>query len=272
MSGPDASQTWLGATLEAPAAASAGAGECVIVTRRSPDREEGEKNEDGAALISWTGKACVLAVADGLGGHGDGDVACALTLRRITKRVAKEDGSGAAVSSAVLEAIEAANNELIERPGSAATTILVAAIEGDRFRAYHAGDSELLIVGQRGKIKFQTVSHSPVGYAVESGILDREESFDHEDRHIISNFVGMNGMRVEMATAIELAQFDTVVLASDGLWDNLYVDEVVEAVRKGSLVEAAQRVTTLAAERMRGADETVTGKPDDLTVILYRRG
>jgi serine/threonine protein phosphatase PrpC len=258
--------------LDAPVAASAGAGQCVIVTRRSPDREEGAKNEDGAGLVSWEGKACVLAVADGLGGHDDGDVACALTLRKIVKRLASEDGGAAAVSTAVLEAIEAANLDLIERPGSAATTILVAAIEGDRFRAYHAGDSELLIVGQRGKIKFQSVSHSPVGYAVESGILDREAGMDHEDRHIISNFVGMNGMRVEMATAIELAPRDTVVLASDGLWDNLYVHEVVDAVRKGSLVHAAQTVSALAAERMRGADQTVTGKPDDLTIILYRLG
>jgi serine/threonine protein phosphatase PrpC len=261
----------LGVTLDAPVTASAGAGQCAIVTRRSPDRDHNAKNEDSAALVSWAGKACVLAVADGLGGYGEGDVASALTLRRIAKRLANVEGSGAGISTAVLEAIEAANLELLDRPGSAATTILVASIEGDRFRAYHAGDSELLIVGQRGKIKFQTVSHSPVGYAVESGIIDREEGFDHEDRHIISNFVGMNGMRVEMATAIELAPRDTVVLASDGLWDNLYVDEVVEAVRKGSLLEAARRLTALADERMRGADESVSGKPDDLTVILYRR-
>ncbi len=132
------------------------------------------------------------------------------------------------------------------------------------------GDSESLVVGQRGKVKFQTVSHSPVGYAVEAGVLEPEEGMEHEDRHVISNYVGMSGMRVEMTTAITLAPRDTVVLASDGLWDNLHVTEVAEIVRKGPLLNAASTLAQRCLERMRGGHPTISGKPDDLTLILYR--
>lgn len=270
MSEADRVETWLRAHVD-PDMSSAGSGRCVVVTRKSPDREENAHNEDGAAVLSWRGRACVLALADGLGGHGDGDVAAKMVLTRIAKKVGAGPYDGASLQSSILAAIEEANAALRARAGTAATTILIASIRGDLFRSYHAGDSELLIVGQRGKIKHQTVSHSPVGYAVESGLLDPEDGLEHDERHIVSNFVGMEAMRVEMTTAIKLAERDTVVLASDGLWDNLYVDEVADHVRKGPLERAARKLVELASHRMAGKDKSVAGKADDLTVILFRR-
>ena len=270
MSEADRIETWLRADVE-PDASSAGSGRCVVVTRKSPDRGAEEHNEDGAAVLSWRGRACVLALADGLGGHGEGDVAARMVLTRIAKRVGAGPYDGASIQSAILGAIEEANEALRARSGSAATTVLVASVRGDQFRSYHAGDSELLVVGQRGKIKYQSVSHSPVGYAVEAGVLDREDSMAHDERHLISNFVGREAMRVEVTTAIRLAPRDTVVLASDGLWDNLYVHEVAEHVRKGPLNRAAASLAELATRRMAGEDQSVAGKPDDLTIILFRR-
>ena len=70
------------------------------------------------------------------------------------------------------------------------------------------------------------------------------------------------------AAAIRLAQRDTVMLASDGLTDNLTVSEVVQRVRRGQL---GPLLTQLAAEcdsRMNSG--TGLSKPDDLTVLLFR--
>ena len=247
----------------------AGSGSCAAVVQKSPGRTADSPCEDVAALVRWGEEAAALIVADGLGGHGDGEIAARLTTQAIVERLEVLELDVAAIQAGILAGIESANHALLERPGGAATTILVALIAGDSFRSYHAGDSELLITGQRGRVKHQTVSHSPVGYAVESGLISAGQGLVHEDRHIVSNFVGMQGMRVEMASAIRLAQHDTVVLASDGLWDNLDVDEVTEIVRKGGLEQAGRRLVDRCRARMSGAVGAV-GKPDDLTVLLYR--
>jgi len=132
------------------------------------------------------------------------------------------------------------------------------------------GDSMILVVGQRGKIKLQTVSHSPVGYAVESGLLDEAEAMHHEDRHLVSNMLGMTDMRIEVGSAIELAARDTLLLASDGLFDNLHVHEIVERIRKGPLAQVMQDLAAQCRGRMQAATDGQPSKPDDLTFVAFR--
>ena len=69
---------------------------------------------------------------------------------------------------------------------------------------------------------------------------------------------------------IKLAELDTVILASDGLWDNVYRDEVAELVSNRSLTESANGIFRMATERMRRKPDSEFGKPDDLSFILYR--
>ena len=42
----------------------------------------------------------------------------------------------------------------------------------------------ILTTGQRGRLRMQTVSHSPVGFAIEYGLLDESEAMHHEERHL----------------------------------------------------------------------------------------
>jgi serine/threonine protein phosphatase PrpC len=126
-------------------------------------------------------------------------------------------------------------------------------------------------VGQRRKVKLQTVSHSPVGYAVEAGLIDEHEAMHHDERHVVSNMVGAVDMRIEVGSPIRLAPRDTALLATDGLFDNLNPAEVVDIVRAGPLDRAANDLAARAAERMRTPDAKHASKPDDLTFVLYRR-
>jgi len=78
-------------------------------------------------------------------------------------------------------------------------------------------------------------------------------------------------MRVEIGSTLELKEHDTLVLASDGLFDNLRTEEIVEALRKGPLLETVTSAVETCASRMHGAADSVPSKPDDLTVIAFRR-
>jgi serine/threonine protein phosphatase PrpC len=78
-------------------------------------------------------------------------------------------------------------------------------------------------------------------------------------------------MRVEVGPALQLAARDTVLLASDGLFDNLFIDEIVATIRSGPLVAAADRLVERVQARMQGEEAAHRPcKPDDLTIVLFR--
>jgi serine/threonine protein phosphatase PrpC len=227
-------------------------------------------NEDAAALIPCDATRAVLAVADGFGGHPAGDQAARLAITAMAETVETAVASGADLREGVLNGFEQANRAVSELGVGAATTLVVAEIDGHHVRPYHVGDSELLIVGQRGKLKMQTVSHAPVSYAVDSGWLDEAEALRHDQRHLVSNVVGSPDMRIEIGSAFPLCQRDTVLLASDGLFDNLHKNEITEGIRIGSLQGVADTLAKKCLQRMNTANTNHPSKPDDLTFILYR--
>ena len=172
--------------------------------------------------------------------------------------------------TAILNGIEAANQTVRDLGTGAATTMALVEIQDRTIRPYHVGDSAILVTGQRGKLKLQTIPHSPIGYAVEAGLMKEEDAIHHESRHVISNVIGSDQMRIEIGPPIEMAPRDTLLLASDGLFDNLLPDEIVEAVRRGPLDEAVGELVAIAQQRMAAQQGTAPSKPDDLTVIAYR--
>jgi PPM family protein phosphatase len=173
--------------------------------------------------------------------------------------------------TAVLNGIETANQAVRDLGNGSATTLTVVTIEGRLARSYQIGDSEAIVVGQRGRLKLQTTAHSPTGFAVEAGFLDQRAALHHAERHLVSNFIGTADMRIDVGAGVELAPRDTVIVASDGLTDNVHLDEIVELARKGPLGLAADRMIDKAERRMRDEKAGQPSKPDDLSLILFRK-
>lgn len=234
--------------------------------RCSPHHKE---SQDAFAVIPVAGRGVVLAVADGVGGSPGGREAALTVLESLRVAVAMKADSN--LRQAIFAAIEAANSRLIDQGIGAGTTVVVAEIIDGKLRCYHVGDSEVVVVGQRGKVKRRVVPHSPTGFAIETGLISEDEAMHHEFRHILLNVIGAPTMRVETAEPIELALRDTVLLASDGLLDNLYMSEILDVARCGALPESADKLVQMADERMKSMDADMPSKPDDLSLILYRR-
>ncbi len=249
-------------------------GNVAVFTNRSPQKET--PNEDVAALWPIGPASGVVAVADGLGGHAGGERASRLAIETIQKSLQEattsqtDGGEPVDLRAAILNGIEAANQAVRELGTGAATTLALVEIQDRIIRPYHVGDSAILVTGQRGKVKLQTIPHSPIGYAVEAGLMEEEEAIHHEARHVISNVIGSEQMRIEIGPPTEMAPRDTLLLASDGLFDNLLPDEIVETIRSGPLDRALGTLVDRARHRMDGQGGTAPSKPDDLTVIAYR--
>lgn len=242
-------------------------GEVAVVSARSPLGEG--VNEDAAALIPLGSSRAVLAVADGVGGARAGAAASSTALRCLEKALREADPEDD-LRGAILDGIERANRAVIELGTGAATTLALVELTPGSLRPYHVGDSAILLVGQRGKIKFQTVSHSPVGYALESGLIDQDEAMHHEDRHLISNMVGSADMRIEVGPTRRVSPRDTLVLATDGLFDNLLGQEIVEYARRGALSHVADMLLATSRQRMAQPENGHPSKPDDLTFLVFR--
>lgn len=245
-------------------------GTAIVFSRRSPEKTT--SNEDSVLVLSCNKKTAILAIADGMGGLPGGAQASAEALKKLNKRVSQTCDENADLREAILNGVELANQAILDFSTGSATTLVVAEINGDYVRPYHVGDSVLLIVGQRGKIKLQTVAHSPVGYAVEAGVIDEDEAMFHHERHLVSNYLGTQSMRIEIGSPTELAPRDTLLLASDGLFDNLTLPEITEIIRKGPLSDAANNLISTCEYRMINQLENLPSKPDDLSFILYRHG
>ncbi len=242
-------------------------GIAVMYSARCPDRET---NEDAAALIPFTADSGILAVADGVGGNLAGHHAASLAIEALKTSLADGVQDTLMLRTAILNGVETANRTVQALGVGAATTLALVELRGNTIRPYHVGDSMILVVGQRGRIKVQTTPHSPVGFAVEAGFLDETEAMHHKDRHLVSNVIGSIDMKIEVGSTIRLAPRDTVLLASDGLFDNLAVEEIIERIRKGPIETIVERLATDATQRMIHPEDGQPSKPDDLTFSVFR--
>lgn len=227
-------------------------------------------NEDSAALIPINGDCLVLAVADGVGGMPTGRKASNTSVETLRESLRDVEDEDARVRTAILDGIESANRTLLDMGTGTATTLTIADIREHHVRTFHVGDSAAWLVGQRGVIKLQTTPHSPVGFGVEAGLIDEHEALDHEELNVISNVVGSNDMRIEIGPRFPMAARDTLLLASDGLFDNVLPNEIIEIIRKGPVAESMVTIWELAQHRMAGHDDNKPSKPDDFSAILFR--
>jgi serine/threonine protein phosphatase PrpC len=246
-----------------------GGGQVVAYTGRAPDKDT--ENQDAVAIIPYGPDAAVLVVADGAGGLPAGRRASQAAVATLDESLQLAASQTMLLRTAILNGIEAANAAVLELANGSATTMTVVTIEGRIARTYQIGDSEALITGQRGVIRAQTMAHSPTGFAVEAGFLGEREALHHEERHLVSNFIGTADMRIDIGATIQLRPKDTVLVASDGLTDNIHLHEIIDLMRSGPLQQALDSIVKLATHRMTAEPSRQPSKPDDLSIILFRK-
>ena len=266
---PCEARTFLNAEMLEPEVFELAGGMAAVLSMRRPEKTTA--NQDAAAVISVGDGSAVLVVADGCGGMANGEQAARIAVECLSARVSAAAPDGASLRAAILDGVEEANRHILDLKSGAGATLAVVQLENGEARPYHVGDAQILQVGSRGKVKLFTTSHSPVGYAVQSGMLDEQDAIDHEERHLVSNFLGSEEMHVEIGSCRVLAGLDGLLVASDGVLDNLMLDEIVGLLKSGSAADAASRIAALASERMRTPLDGQPHKPDDLTLIVFSR-
>lgn len=243
---------------------------CAVSSQKAPYKQTPADNQDSWLAMQIDPRRAVLAVADGAGGYANGSEASQIVISALQQHLTEFSNGAASLREPILNALEHSNREMQARNLNAASTAVIAEVFQEQghhwLRSYHVGDSTLVVTGQRGAIKLQTVCHSPIGFGIEAGLLDDNAALTHKERHWVSNLVGLTDMRIEIGSAIRLSPLDRIILCSDGLTDNLAMAEIVEYCRKGPLEAAVE----LVGDQCIAAMHSVNGHEDDLTLILTR--
>ena len=231
-----------------------------------------ENNED-AYLVSPP----VFVVADGMGGHENGDVASRIVVEEFA-RLAEEGYApthGAEAVTATLRASQAriADYAASGGPGPRRTpgTTVVAAllVEDDGAPAWllaNLGDSRIYAVS-RGELRQVSVDHSVVQELVDSGEITATEAHDHPERHVITRALG--GPRLERADffVLPVTEVERLLLCSDGV-SGLVDDDRIAAIltETSDPRDAADRLVEAALES--GGDDNATAVVVDVVGLV----
>lgn len=272
MSGPVSKHLpmyFLGDDIHVEAAVTLSGFEVRGFSTRSPAKTS--DNEDSGLALAYGDNGLVLAVADGAGGLPAGRKASNTMIETLIEMLPGAAKDETPMRIAIMSAIEEGNRRILDFSNGSATTLTVVGVDGHELRHYQVGDSIALLLGQRGKLKAQTMQHSPVGFAVEAGLLNEREAMMHADRHYVSNFIGLASMRIDVGSLVLMADRDTIVVASDGLSDNLHLPEIIDIARHGPIERCLEKLGEAARRRMMHPQANQPSKADDITVLIARR-
>jgi serine/threonine protein phosphatase PrpC len=178
-----------------------------------------------------TSDALVMVVADGLGGHGHGEIAAESAVHSIIATFQRQarprlDNPQAFLADALAGAHTAilAQTQLRKLDDQPRTTCVVCVVQDGNAYWAHAGDSRLYVL-RNGRVLMRTSDHSLVQALIDEGRLDPAGACDHPQRNILTSCLGGDQPpRFEFSQKLPLKRGDVLLLCSDGLWGPLADD------------------------------------------------
>ena len=229
-------------------------------------------NQDRLAY-SYSKDALLLVLADGMGGHRNGEIAAQLAVKTLTdafQRLAVPFLSSPAkfLTDHIQQVHDMIDNvtqeqELIESPR---TTIVVAVIQRGFLYCAHVGDSRLYHF-RDGHLLFRTVDHSVVQSMFKKGMITQEEMATHPYKNKIYNCLGGDTPpQIDLADRYELIEGDTVLLCTDGVWGVLADHQIKDIIEKNTVI--ADATTQIMDSAEMASDE----RGDNLSAIGLQWG
>jgi serine/threonine protein phosphatase PrpC len=226
------------------------------VRENNEDKFEFHEPEDPAVLAS---KGRFYGVADGMGGHSAGQIACELALKTVihsyyvSPSADTDEGLRRAIDEANALIFDTARM-IPERHGMG-TTLTAAVVRDAHVTIAQIGDSRAYLI-RGGEITQLTDDHSWVAEQVRMGAMSLEDAQASPFRNIITRSIGTAATIEPDITQHKLAVGDTLVLCSDGLNGHLDAEEIRETAVGHSPSVAAMRLVEQANER--GGRDNIT--------------
>jgi serine/threonine protein phosphatase PrpC len=212
------------------------------------------------------GSERLLVLADGMGGHSGGALAAEAvvdTARALwSKHLLEPKAADALLRELIQNAHQRINAEGEEKDLSPRSTAVLLHITDHHAHWAHVGDSRLYRF-RNAELVGRSLDHSVVQMLVDMGKVDEEEMATHPDQNRLTQSLGGGADPEPDLDQAEVSAGDGFVLCSDGLWEQITPEEMIEALAADALSVEAKRLAKLAAERG-GADG------DNVTIAMAR--
>lgn len=232
-------------------------------------------NEDSLLALQNTrvlrGNTCpvgLFVVADGMGGHTNGQEASRLVIQTLSRTVVPSIIYGPIddnYAELLAEGVHHANLEVYRRnrqeKANMGTTIAAALVVDTTAYVVSAGDSRVYLYRASSGLSQVTRDHSTVARLVENGLIPPEDIYTHPRRNEIYRSLGHHPSEDLDSFILALQPEDILLLCSDGLWE-MVRDNQIEQIIASTL----HRPTQISAALVQAALEG--GGKDNISVIV----
>lgn len=196
-----------------------------------------EYNEDFALAFESQSGSCYI-VADGLGGHGMGEVASQLVCNEGINMF-KENPS-ILIDKIFEDSQDKLMQKQIEMKAQDAmkTTMNIVIVKGNEIRWGHVGDTRTYYF-KNHKVISRTKDHSVPQMMVSMGEIKEKDIRRHPDRNRLLRVMGIewNKPQYVIEDNIKLKKKQVMLLCSDGFWENIEEKDMEKCLKKASSPE-----------------------------------
>lgn len=233
--------------------------ECGVVSKQGQVRD---RNED-SYLVDSRDELDILVVADGMGGHQDGDMASFLAVEVIDNY----NFNSSNLLEEIKNSIEKANGKILREsrekigPCNMGTTLTLGIIKDRILTVGHIGDSRAYLF-RDNNLEQITSDHSFVGELLRKNLINKEEARNHPKKNLLTKALGLEeGIEVD-SFKLELKASDVLLLCSDGL-TNMVADQKIKEVLAADIgvQDKADKLAKMANQ---------AGGYDNITALIYQ--
>jgi|WetSurMetagenome_2_1015567.scaffolds.fasta_scaffold257001_2 PPM family protein phosphatase len=209
-------------------------------------------------------------IADGMGGHRNGEVASSSAARAVVRLILNRvyghflDNSNEQLEEGLQEilelAVQEAQKSVVRHAPGGGTTLTIALIVGGQITVAHVGDSRAYFVHPDSRLEKITRDHSLVQTLVDREEISEAEAFVHPQKNVLLRAVGQPDPYRPDLQSHQIPKSGKLMLCSDGLWGVLPEGEMMRII--GKFKEPVE----ICHELVEAAN--AAGGPDNISVVI----